>query len=196
MLAIYIIKCTAASVKSSLLLALRPRARTGVLVHNVVHPFCCRHKSQVRENTCAAGNYFFINLMAFERRKNGDPVEAAAAAYIILALPALLSKWMARSYTCTNTHPPRSTYTYTIHSDSRPLGKNCMHIYKYTERERASVYYTQYISRARACKEFAVANSREMTRHPIHACVWCAQLERLCGSERERLACDFAAPGE
>jgi hypothetical protein len=140
LLAIYIIKCTAASVKSSLslLLALRPRARTGVLVHNVVHPFCCRHKSQVRENTCAAGNYFFINLMAFERRKNGDPVEAAAAAYIILALPALLSKWMARSYTCTNTHPPRSTYyTYTIHSDSRPLGKNCMHIYKYTEREQA-----------------------------------------------------------
>jgi hypothetical protein len=187
LLAIYIIKCTAAA-SNPLSLALRPGARTGVLLHNVVHPFCCRHKSQVRENTCAAGNYFFINLMAFERRKNGDPVEAAA--YIILALPALLSKWMARSYTCTNTHP--STYIHTpyilTHDRSARTVRICI---IYTER----AYTTQYISRARACKEFAVANSREMTRHPIHACV--LRLERLWGLRAsERLACDFVAPGE
>lgn len=105
------------SVKSTLF------APSRVLVHYVVHPFCCRHKSRVCENTCAAGNYFFINLMAFERRKNGDPVEAAACIYkVFLALlprAAFKMDGAVRSYMYKHTYDGKNyilwNVYYTVH---------------------------------------------------------------------------------
>jgi hypothetical protein len=86
--------------------------------------------------------------------------------------------WRARIHV--QTHTPAHIHTPYIltHDRSARTVRICI----YTER----AYTTQYISRARACKEFAVANSREMTRHPIHACV--LRLERLWGLREQASA--------